>query len=261
MTAALQRRSLGASAVELSTLTFGSMRLHERSLDDAAWLALLRTSIDHGITTFHSSSEYESFPRFCSLVHKLDRGIQHIVKLAEPHFGEARFDGARLRARVDGYLARLGIERIEVVQWLWRGDLENEPGRLTGFANQRGDLQAAFADLRQAGKIGAVVTFPYTAAFAEQTHSTGFGQGLAVYFNSVEQEMVPQIARAARSGMGVVAIRPFAGGKSLAAGSPPGACIEAVLRQPGVTTAVVTYSSVEHLLELRAAAHSSAGLP
>ena len=261
MTAALQRRSLGASSVELSPLTFGSMRLHERSLDDKALLVLLRTSIDHGITTFHSSSDYQGFARFCSLAHQLGPSLQHVVKLAEPHFGEARFDAARLRARVDGYLSRLGAEQIEVVQWMWRGDLDDEQGRLAGFADQRGDMEAAFDDLRRAGKIGAVVTFPYTAAFANQTLRSGFGQGLAVYLNPVEQAMAPEIARAARSGLGVVAIRPLAAGNPLVAGTTPGACIEAVLRRPGVTTAVVTYSSVEHLLELVAGAARARARP
>ena len=42
-----------------------------------------------------------AFDRFCRLVGELARPIQHIVKLAEPHFGDAAFDRARLDAKVD----------------------------------------------------------------------------------------------------------------------------------------------------------------
>ena len=45
-----------------------------------------------GLTTLHSSTEYATFDRFCRLVGELARPIQHIVKLAEPHFGDAAFD-------------------------------------------------------------------------------------------------------------------------------------------------------------------------
>ena len=143
----------------------------------------------------------------------------------------------------------LGAERLDVVQWMWRGDLKDERGRLDGFARQRDELRDAFDALRRSGKIGAVAPFPYTAGFADAVIDAGLCEGLAVYLNPVEREMVPQIERAAAARMATVAIRPLAAGKALEATSPA-ACIGSVLAQRGVATAVVTYSSSEHLREL-----------
>lgn len=261
---ALSPRALGS--VRVSPLAFGSMRIHERALDDDAWEALLREAIERGVTTLHSSSEYESYPRFCGLVARLSGlPIQHVVKLADPHFGEAGFDAARFEARVDAYLAGLGAERLDVVQWMWRGDLKDEPGRLAAFSRERGAIRAAFDALRAKGKLGAVAPFPYTAGFADRviggpaTSGAAAGQdsplceGLAVYLNPAEREMLPQIRAAARAGMGTVAIRPLAAGQALA-GTTAAACVREVLAEPGVATAVVTFSSRAHLDELLAGA-------
>jgi len=225
------------------------MRMNERALDDTAWESLLRHSRELGVTTFHASSEYASHARFCAVLGRLDRrGTQVIVKLAEPHFGDAAFDATRFDAKLDAYLRELGVDRIDVVQWMWRGDLKDEPGRLAGFVRQRDEIRAAFERARRAGKLGAVAPFPYTGAFCDATIDAGL-DGIAVYLNPVEREMVPQIARAHAAGIGTVAIRPLSAGKALDAASAT-ACIRSVLAEPGVATAVVTYSSPEHLREL-----------
>lgn len=218
-------------------------------MDDAAWLELLRASLDLGLTSFHSSHEYESFGRFCGLLRQLEgRGrVQHIVKLAEPGFGEEGFDGARLARAVDAYLSALGTERLDVVQWMWRGDLKQEARRLEGFADAKAALAEAFGALQRAGKVGAVAPFPYSAGFADLCLDADFCAGLTVYLNPLEQEMLPQIQQAETRGMGIVAIRPFAAGKALEAGLGPADCIRSVLGRPSVATAVVTYSSLEHL--------------
>ncbi len=249
----MRARRFGASSVELSPLTFGTMRLDERRLDDAACELLIRESLARGVTTFHSSSEYPAFGRFCGLVRHLRaerRKMQHIVKLAEPHFGDAAFEEGRLRAKVDAYLAALAAPRIDIVQWMWRGDLKQEQERLAGFARQREAIQAAFDALRREGKIGAVATFPYTTGFADAMLSAHFGDGLAVYLNPIEQEMRGQVERAASMGAGVIAIRPLAAGQAAAAGIAAATCLQEVLGREGVSTAVVTYSSPEHLDEL-----------
>lgn len=235
--------------MNLSKLTFGSMRLDERPLDDAAWIRLLQASHELGVTALHSSTEYGSFARFCGIARALGRPVHHVVKLAEPHFGDAGFDRARLVAKVDAYLDALGAERLEVVQWMWRGDLKDEPGRLAGFARAAPELAEAFAALRAAGKLGAVATFPYTAGFCDAVIDARFGDAIAVYLNPLERELVPQIERAADAGMATVAIRPLAAGKAVAEVSP-GDCLRGVLGQRGVATAVVTYSSLEHLKQL-----------
>ena len=254
----MRPRRLGASSAEVSPITFGTMRLNERGLDDAACELLVRESLARGITSFHSSSEYETFDRFCALIRRLGARakIQHVVKLAEPHFGDAMFHERRLRAKVEAYLASLGTERIDIVQWMWRGDLKQEEARLTGFARQRDAIRLSFDALRKEGKIGAVVTFPYTTGFASAALAALVGDGLAVYLNPIEKEMVPYIERAAAAGAGVVAIRPLAAGDAAGAGIDVQTCVRDVLSRRGVCTAVVTYSSVQHMEELLRAARA-----
>jgi aryl-alcohol dehydrogenase-like predicted oxidoreductase len=249
-------RNLGRSGVALSPLAFGSMRLNERALDDAAWERLLRGSIERGITTFHASTEYETHARFCGLLRRVDRtGLQVIVKLAEPHFGDAAFEAARFRRKIEDYRTDLGVDCVDVVQWMWRGDLKDEAGRLAGFARQRDEISDAFAALRGEGMLGAVAPFPYSVGFADAVIEAAVSEGITVYLNPVEREMVPQIERAARAGMGTIAIRPLAAGKALATASPV-ECVREVLAQGGVATAVVSYSSSEHLDALLGAANN-----
>lgn len=257
----MRARRFEASSVELSPIACGTMRLNEGGLDEHACFLLVQESLSRGITTFHSSNEYESFPRFCRLVSRLGppgSQMQHVVKLAEPHFGDVSFDQDRLRAKVDAYLTELGTSRIDVVQWMWRGELKDEEGRLAGFKRQRDSIQAAFNSLRTQGKIGAVVTFPYTLGFADAVLSTQFGDGLAVYLNPLEKEMLPHLRRAFELGAGAVAIRPLAAGKAASAGVDAATCLREVLATPGVKTAVVSYSTVKHLEELARAAASVA---
>jgi aryl-alcohol dehydrogenase-like predicted oxidoreductase len=131
---------------------------------------------------------------------------------------------------------------------MWRGDLEDEPGRLSGFTRDRAAILDAFAESRREGKIAAVAPFPYTAGFCDEIIAGGF-DGITVYLNPLERELVPQIERAADAGMATIAIRPLCAGKALASATPA-ECVRTVLAQRGVATAVVTYSSLEHLTEL-----------
>lgn len=245
----LAARPLGRSGVALSPIAFGSMRLDERALDDDAWLALLRGAHDRGVTTLHSSTEYATFDRFCALVRRLDRPVQHIVKLADPHFGEDAFDAARFASRVAAYRERLGGARLDVVQWMWRGDLKDDPARCAGVRAQAAEIGAACAALRAAGAIGAVAPFPYTADFADAALDTGAFDGLTVYANPLEPESAPHVARAHELGLGAIALRPFAAGKALA-GQSARACVAGVLAMPGVACAVASFSSLAHLDEL-----------
>ncbi len=82
-------------------------------------------------TTLHSSTDDATFDRFCRLVGELARPIQHIVKLAEPHFGDAAFDRARLRRRSITYLgdARRRAPRRRAVDVARRSEGRTWPAR------------------------------------------------------------------------------------------------------------------------------------
>lgn len=226
------------------------MRLHERGLSSAQAADLMKASHERGVTMFHSSSEYESYPLYLDALKRMT-GTRpaHMVKLADPHFGEASFDSGRFEQRIDEYLSQLGAETLDVVQWMWRGDLKQEAQRLDGLRAQRDEMLACFGRLKQAGKIRRLALFPYSTGFASLALELTCVDALVVYLNPLELEMVPNIQQAASAGVDTIAIRPLSAGKALEAGSVE-ACVRFVLEHPGVSGAVVTYSTLAHLDEL-----------
>jgi aryl-alcohol dehydrogenase-like predicted oxidoreductase len=216
---------------------------------------LLRQAIALGVTSFHCSSEYETFPLFAAAwrraeLSQTDRATI-IAKLASPHFGENRFSAANFRSKVDYYLTSLSIERLDVVQWLLRHDLKREEERLAILHEQAQEIADTIEALKRQGKIGACVGFPYTAPIADALIGTDFCDGLALYVNPLEREMDPFLAAAAEVGKAVVAIRPFAAGRLFAETSiTAGEALDHAFSFPAVATVVVSASSPEHLGEL-----------
>lgn len=210
--------------------------------------------IDHaaglGITSLHCSSEYETFPLFREAWAR--RGsrapAQVIAKVGIPHFGEPRFSAARFREKVDFYLAELSLERIDVVQWLLRYDLSQEDARRRILDESAGEIAAVAADLKGSGKIGALVSFPYTLGVAQAVLKMDYCDGLALYVNPLEREMDPMLERAAALDKPVIAIRPFAAGRIFSETKlEPSDALDHVFGFPAVVSAVVSASSREHL--------------
>lgn len=245
----LPRRRFGGREVELSALSFGSMRLRaERS--DRQHLELLLHLVDRGVTTFHSSSEYETFPRFTSLLRELQRArpqarLEHVVKLAAPHFGEDRFVVADLVRRLDAYRAALSSPRIDVVQWMVRFDLQQENRRLQILQESAAELGDAVACLREQGWIGAFACFPYTQGFAQAVLAQPWCDGLVDYLNLHERERVALLPELQRAGQGLVALRPLLAGELIGRASPA-AALRFPLLHPAVASEVLSIGSIAH---------------
>jgi aryl-alcohol dehydrogenase-like predicted oxidoreductase len=225
------------------------MRL-DKAGDVAGAARILDHALELGITSFHCSSEYETFPLFREAwARRRNRAsAQVIAKLAVPHFGESGFCAARFREKVDSYLNALSLERIDVVQWLLRYDLKQESARRRILAESADEISAVVADLRKSGKIGALVSFPYTAGVAEAVLRMDFCDGLAVYVNPLEREMDPVLETAASLGKAAIAIRPYAAGRVFSeAKLEPSDALDHVFSFPAVVSAVVSASSKEHL--------------
>ncbi|MFI4951448.1 MAG: hypothetical protein ACHP7A_10490, partial [Caulobacterales bacterium] len=129
------RRAFGRSGVELSVLAFGTMRLTPPKFDAASALTLLLHLADHGVSTFHVSHEYDSYPFVCDALAGLQRArpaarIELIAKIAAPHFDDAGFSAERLCERIEALLRRLPAERVEVVQWMVRHTPNDDGPRL-----------------------------------------------------------------------------------------------------------------------------------
>lgn len=219
--------------------------------------ALLVDAFRLRITSLHCSSEYDTYPLFRDAFRNVQTtapaDVAIIAKVAAPHFGEGRFVAADFRSKVQFYLDTLGLDTLGVVQWLLRHDLKDEAARARIFDAAKDEVAEVVGDLKSRGMIGACVGFPYTAPIAERLVATDFVDGLAVYVNPLEREMDQFVLAAAAKGKSTLAIRPFAAGRLFRETRLNHAeALDYVFRLPGIATAVVSASSVEHLEQLRA---------
>lgn len=210
-------RNFGGSGICVSPCTFGSMRLDAQRISRRNALALLQFLYDHGVTTFHSSHEYDGHVFFCDVMKDFQRlhparQVQHIVKIGVPHFDETEFTPARLEEIVNGQLAALSTDRLDVVQWLLRHTPNDDRYRLPLLERSRESLLTAWNRLHGAGKVGVLASFPYTMDFAARVLEHDVCQGLVTYLNLAELEAVDLLEGIGSNGQGFVAIRPlFAG--------------------------------------------------
>jgi aryl-alcohol dehydrogenase-like predicted oxidoreductase len=245
-TDSLPRGRIGEAVV--SKICLGTMRL-QRAGDAHSAARLIQYAQEIGISSLHCSSEYESYPLLCDALTIAGAGNANVVaKVAVPHFGEDRFSANAFRSKVDNYLTTLGLERLEVVQWLLRFDLKQEDARLRIFADAQEEIADTVAALKAQGKIGAVVAFPYTRTLAEPVVKGAWCDGLALYLNPLEREMDEEAERARALGKSVLAIRPFAAGRlftETSLGSDD--ALAHVFGFAAVASAVVSASTESHL--------------
>ncbi|WP_370236715.1 aldo/keto reductase [Brevundimonas sp.] len=251
MNAVVRRASV--AGISLSPLTFGSMRV-DRVGDADAVARLIEQALDLGVTTFHVSSEYATWPLFQDAWRKVQSDpatTRIIAKVGVPHFGQARFDPQAFADKIDQYRDALNVDRIDVVQWLLRHDLKDEPARLAIFDNQSTDIADCVTGLKTAGTIGAMVSFPYTRGIAERALDHAACDGLALYCNPLELEMSDLFDQAAEREKAVVAIRPFAAGRLFSETAFTARDALAVsLAHPAVATVVASVSSPARLKEI-----------
>lgn len=238
--------------VPLSRVTLGTMRLTKAGgVQQAAFLLDYARGI--GVTSVHCSSEYESFPLFAEAWNTLEpaRNAAVIVKVAVPHYGETLFSASLFREKTEAYLRALNVERV-IVQWLLRYDLKQEEARLRIFHDGSREISEIVSVMKDEGKIAAFVGFPYTTPIADALVESQWCDGLALYVNAIEHDTDAAIDRCEKAGRPVIAIRPYAAGRTFAEGGLTAEQAMAhVFAHPPVTTAVVTASSVAHLDALR----------
>lgn len=236
-------------------IILGTMRWPDCIRTVEEWADFLQSVANLGITKLHSSSEYDSFPLLCSALDALRQrtnspAFQHVVKLANPHFDEATFDADRLEAQLADYCAALGTDRIDDVQWMWRAGLDDDPARLAAFAHAASMIGDTAESLRQRGRIGRWLCFPYGPDFAMAAAQSPAIDGLVVYRNRQERSEDAAIAAAAALGKPTLIIRPFAAGAAFDAATTPADLLTESLAPPGVEAAILSSNSIAHLTML-----------
>ncbi|NDJ17889.1 aldo/keto reductase [Myxacorys almedinensis] len=213
----MNRREFGHTGIYLSPITFGSMRLAPDRVRLDLAVEMITRMAERGLTTFHSSHEYESYPFFCEVMQefrskKPSAEVVHIAKIAVPHFHDATFTGSRLSTLIEDQLRALGTERIDIVQWLVRHQPNEDEQRLTILAECQQALTATWERLHGEGKVGVLTSFPYSVPFAREVLKLPLCEGLVTYLNALELDMVPFLDAMEKAGQGYVAIRPFHAG-------------------------------------------------
>lgn len=259
----MQRRAFGRSGVELSAFCFGTMRLLPPRFDLASATALVLDLFDRGVTSFHVSQEYESYALACAALKALRRArpdavIQIVSKIPVPHFSEDRFDPARAVALIEADRLALGVERIDVVQWMVRHTPNDDAPRLAILARDGGAARDTWEQLKADGRIGALAVFPYSDALLQASLALPWVDGLVTYLNPLELDAAPYLDRLATEGRGFMAIRPLLAGKAaddapfwtdldIAPRDRPAFAIAFSLMHPAVAGTILTASSPDHL--------------
>lgn len=237
----------------MSKIVFGTMRMSPDRQNQKDWARLLLHAHDLGVVRIHCSDEYESFPFFTRVLDAVRLIAPRIdfrftVKLAEPHFDEIDFEPKRLLKRIDAYREVLKTDQIDCVQWMWRGHLGDEAGRLRGFSNSSNRIFDVVKLAKLQGKIKEFRCFPYTLEFANQALDNSIFDGLAIYRNPLEIEYDLLLPRASAIEKKILVIRPFKAGEAFV-NADVSKIIKFSAKLPVVDGIVVSCSSILHLEE------------
>lgn len=226
-----------------------SLDIHPR----AFWETFFEELYAREIQVIHSSCEYESFELLCSTLKELKRNsssckFRHVIKLAEPSFGENGFSASRLQDRIERYRDDLGADQIDDVQWMWRQDLHTEGKRLQDLGNSLNRISEAVAELKERGTIKRFLCFPYTLEFGVCIIDNEFIDGFTVYRNRLERDYDGLLDMCHSRAKRCLAIRPFAAGDLLNTSSDiPRYVLSNALDHPAVEAAIFSTSNLAHL--------------
>ncbi|WP_350291612.1 aldo/keto reductase [uncultured Croceitalea sp.] len=236
--------------LELSAISLGTMRFHDKSLSTNQVVELIEQCFDIGITTHHSSFEYSSYELYTKALRtsQCKAEIQHIVKLASPHFEDDGFSTQTLVQRVEDQLRALNVERIDVLQWLVRSKPINDVDRLATLENQKEEIIACLSRLKEEGKVKSIFSFPYSPVFAKSVTMLEEVDGIMSYLNKEELEYSSYANK-----FPFIAIRPFFAGKLILDKNKKNRekkiyrCLDFVREHEGVLSQIVSINSLEQL--------------
>lgn len=215
----MQYRKLAGTDINVSVLCFGAMRSAAQEPGDDAVSrqgeAAFRHALDSGINFIHSSDGYGTWWMLGRVLkdHPKRSGLHHVIKHPGPNTADKGiFDPGVFERQVEDALAALYAERIDILQWIWRSDPLTDELRLPMLANVLDDVMAAFERLRDQGKVGYIMPFPYTVPCGQACLDTKRFDGLIAYFNACETEMYPLFSQLQAQDRSFLAIRPLYAG-------------------------------------------------
>ena len=258
----MHTKPYGLSGRTVSALGLGAGQIGDPSLDEARVMRLLNTSLDVGITLIDTARSYGlSEDRIGR--HLAHRRTEFILSTKVGHGipGTRDWTGVAIGAGIDEALRKLNSDVIDIVH-LHSCELN---------VLQTGEVVEALLRARDQGKVRTVAYSGENEALAFAVASGSFG-GIECSVNLFDQASLDSILpRAAERGMGVIAKRPLGNAPWRFDNRPVGDYCEVywermqrlaydasglpwselALRfsafRPGVSSAIVGTSSIEHL--------------
>jgi aryl-alcohol dehydrogenase-like predicted oxidoreductase len=92
---------------------------------------------------------------------------------------------------------------------MWRSNPNSDERRLAMLPGILGEVVTTFERMRDEGKVGHLLTFPYTMPATRAALDSGKFQGLMAYCNPLTFEIGELLPELERRGLGFIAIRPF----------------------------------------------------
>jgi predicted aldo/keto reductase-like oxidoreductase len=235
--------TLGKTGLRVSDVSCGAISLFESNV--------LRYAEECGVNYFDTA---EGYLRGKGEVY-VGQGLKEvrdkvIITTKHPHDFRQKPDRASVIKRMEESLKRLQSEYVDVAMVHGISDLTPLLG------NQ--EILSAYDQLKKDGKVRFTGFSTHNAKVTlKQALGTDFAQVVLVMYNHMEgKEIEPLIKSAKAKGIGIVAMKVFAGGMQgnlKAMVSPevsyPQAAIRWVLSNPDIDTCIPTFSSYSHVEE------------
>jgi len=205
----MQRRNLGASDQTVPIVGLGALEIGRdwglpgpergRPQEEAAF-ELLRAALDCGVDLWDTAPAYQlSEKRIGSFLAQSPADVFISTKTGELFDDEGNqlydFSKEGTKRFIARSLENLQVERIDML-FIHCGADEVD-------VIESDEAFAVMDDARGEGEIRFLGTSPNTVAGAEATIGCGLYDAIQINFNAFEQEMAPQIERAAGQGMAV----------------------------------------------------------
>jgi predicted aldo/keto reductase-like oxidoreductase len=233
-------KDLGKTGIKVPDVSCGAISFFEPNV--------LRYAYDLGVTYFDTAESYMR-TKSESFIGQALKDVRDKVTITTKHGLNSKVKRDEIIKRVEESLKRLQTDYVDIAMVHGVSDLallENE------------EIQAAYAQLKKDGKIRFTGFSTHNAKLTlKQVLNNDFGQVILLIYNHDEGEAIePLLDPVNQKGIGIVAMKIFAGGKhgnlkSLISQevSYPQAAIRWVLSNPNIHTCIPTMSSYSHVEE------------
>ncbi len=196
----MEYRMLGSTGLKISELGFGGIPILRLETDEA--VRILRRALDLGITFFDTANLYKDSETKMGLAFS---GVRDRIVLATKTLNR---DAAGAVKQLENSLRCLKTDHIDLYQLHQVID----DAVLDALMAPDG-AYGALVKAKEAGKIGHIGVTSHNLDMSVKLAKTGLFETVQFPFNFIEKEPADELIVAARErGMGMIAMKPFAGG-------------------------------------------------